>query len=83
MVPAGTAAPRVYYRSAHYYVDFPEAYGKLRYGTSGERMLLCTVTRTLLELKGQDVTFLLGGKNVDTLGHLDLREAFTGQDCAD
>ena len=52
-------------------------------GTSGERMLLCTVTRTLLELKGQDVTFLLGGKNVDTLGHLDLREAFTGQDCAD
>ena len=83
VVPAGTAAPRVYYRSAHYYVDFPEAYGKLRYGTSGERMLLCTVTRTLLELKGQDVTFLLGGKNVDTLGHLDLREAFAGQDCAD
>ena len=29
------------------------------------------------------LTFLLGGKNVDTLGHLDLREAFTGQDCAD
>lgn len=83
LVPKGTAAPKVYLRSGHYYVDMPAAYGKLRYGTSGERMLLCSLTRTLLDLKGQDVTFLLDGKNIETLGHLDLREAFTGSDCAD
>ncbi|MFC4639526.1 GerMN domain-containing protein [Deinococcus hohokamensis] len=83
VVPNGTAAPKVYLRSGHYYVDLPAAYSKLRYGTSGERMLLCSVTRTLLDLKGQDVTFLLDGKNVETLGHLDLREAFAGRDCAD
>lgn len=82
-VPKGTPAPKVYVRGQHYFVDLPAAYGNLRYGTSGERMLLCTITRTLLETRGQDVTFLLNSQNVDTLGHLDLREPFTRQDCAD
>lgn len=82
-VPAGTPVPKVYVRGQHYFVDLPAAYGKLRYGTSGERMLLCTITRTLLETRGQDVTFLLNSQNADTLGHLDLREPFTRQDCAD
>ncbi|GAA5531788.1 GerMN domain-containing protein [Deinococcus aluminii] len=83
LVPDGTAAPKVWVRGPHYYVNLPETYLKLRYGTSGERMLLCTLTRTLLEKGGQDVTFLVGGKNVDTLGHLDVREPYTRQDCAD
>lgn len=83
VVPAGTPAPRVYVRGVHYYVDLPAAYSKLNYGTSGERVLLCSLTRTLLEKRGQDVTFLLEGKNIETLGHLDLRDAFTRQDCMD
>lgn len=83
LVPQGTPAPKVWVRGGHYYVNLPAAYGKLRYGTSGERMLLCTLSRTLLETRGQDVTFLVDGKNVDTLGHLDVREPYTRQDCAD
>ncbi|GAA5512037.1 hypothetical protein Dcar01_00751 [Deinococcus carri] len=83
LVPEGTAAPKAWVRGQHYYVNLPAAYQKLRYGTSGERMLLCTLTRTLLEKGGQDVTFLVEGKNVDTLGHLDVREPYTRQDCAD
>lgn len=83
VVPAGTPAPRIYVRGVHYYVDLPPAYGKLNYGTSGERVLLCSLTRTLLEKRGQDVTFMLDGKNIETLGHLDLRDAFTRNDCLD
>ncbi|WP_232337549.1 GerMN domain-containing protein [Deinococcus arboris] len=83
VVPAGSVPPKIYLRGQHFYVDLPEAYGALRYGTSGERMLLCTLTRTLLEDRGQDVTFLLNGQRVETLGHLDLREPFTRQDCTD
>lgn len=83
VVPKGTPAPRVWLRGVHYYVNLPAAYPKLKYGTSGERMLLCTLARTLLETRGQDVTFLVNGQNADTLGHLDLREPYTRQDCAD
>ncbi|EYB68361.1 hypothetical protein DEIPH_ctg025orf0244 [Deinococcus phoenicis] len=83
LVPEGTAAPKLWIRGQHYYVNLPAAYQKLRYGTSGERMLLCTLTRTLLDTRGQDVTFLVEGQNVDTLGHLDVREPYTRQDCAD
>ncbi|WP_309571170.1 GerMN domain-containing protein [Deinococcus sp.] len=82
-VPRGTAPPKVYVRGLHYYVDLPAAYGNLRYGSSGERMLLCTITRTLLDTRGQDVSFVLNGQPVETLGHMDLREPFTHQDCAD
>ncbi|WP_216318041.1 GerMN domain-containing protein [Deinococcus aestuarii] len=83
VVPKGTPAPRVWLRGGHYYVNLPAAYQGLKYGTSGERMLLCTLARTLLETRGQDVTFLVNGQNADTLGHLDLREPYTRQDCAD
>lgn len=83
LVPGGTEAPKVWVRGPHYYVNLPGSYKKLRYGTSGERMLLCTLTLTLLETRGQDVTFLVDGQNVDTLGHLDVREPYTRQDCAD
>lgn len=83
VVSKGTPAPKVYVRAQHYFVDLPAPYGNLRYGTSGERMLLCTITRTLLESRGQNVTFILNGKSVETLGHMDLREPFTRQDCTD
>ena len=79
----GTPSPKVYLRGQHYYVDLPEAYTKLRYGASGERMLLCTLTRTLIEQKGQDVTFLVAGQNVEALGRMDLTQPFTASDCAD
>ena len=83
VVPKGTPAPRVYVRGLHYYVDLPAAYTKLNYGTSGERMLLCSLTRTLLEKHGQDVTFLIDGEARESLGRLDLNDAFTRQDCQD
>ncbi|ALW89520.1 sporulation/spore germination protein [Deinococcus actinosclerus] len=83
VVPTGTPSPKVYLRGQHYYVDLPDAYTKLRYGASGERMLLCTLTRTLLEQKGQDVTFLVAGQGVEALGRMDLTQPFTAGDCAD
>lgn len=83
VVPKGSDAPNVWRRGTHHYVNLPADYLTLRYGTSGERMLLCTLTRTLLEGGGQDVTFLVDGKNVETLWHLDLREPYRAQDCAD
>ncbi|SMB92253.1 GerMN domain-containing protein [Deinococcus hopiensis] len=82
-VPKGTPAPKVWLRGQHAYINLPEGYRNLRYGTSGERMLLCTLVRTLLEARGQDVTFLLGGKNTDVLVRMDLGEPYTRQDCTD
>lgn len=82
-VPKGTPPPKVYVRGLHYFVDLPASYAQLRYGTSGTRMLLCTITRTLLDTRGQDVSFVLNGQVVETLGQIDLREPFTRQDCAD
>lgn len=83
VVPKGTPAPRVYVRGLHYYVDLPPAYTKLNYGSSGERMLVCSITRTLLDKRGQDVTFLVAGQDADTLGRIDLSQSFTRQDCQD
>lgn len=81
VVPVGTAAPQVFLRAPHFFVNLPAEYANLKYGTSGERMLICSITRTLLEQRGETVTFLVSGKNVDTLNHLDLRKAFTRKDC--
>lgn len=83
VVPKGTDAPKVYLRGQHYFVDLPGAYAGLRYGASGERMLLCTLTRTLLEERGQDVTFILNGQPAELLGRMDLTEPYTRGDCAD
>ena len=83
VVPEGTPAPKVWLRGPHAYVNLPESYRNLRYGTSGERMLLCTLVRTLLESRGQDVTFLVNGKNADILSRMDLSEPYTRQDCTD
>ena len=59
-------------------------YKAYNYGVSGERMLLCSLTRTLLEQRGKDVMFLLAGKNVGTLlGHADLHAPYAREDCSD
>lgn len=84
VVPARAPVPRVWLRGDHFVVNLPASYAGLNYGTSGEHMLLCSLTRTLLEQRGKDVTFLLSGRNVQTLlGHADLRTPYTREDCPD
>jgi len=84
VLPKGSAAPTVWMRGDHFVVDLPQAYTNLNYGVSGERMLLCTLTRTLLEQRGKDVMFLVGGRNADTLlGHADLHAPYAREDCSD
>lgn len=82
-LPEGAELPQVWARGEHFFVNFPPSYAQLNYGTSGENMLICSVANTLLDLRGaRDVTFLVGGKNVETLlGHLDLRDPYTKADC--
>lgn len=82
-LPQGGEVPQVWLRGEHAFVNLPASYTKLNYGTSGENMLICTVVNTLLGLPGtRDVTFLVAGKNADTLlGHLDLRDPYTKEDC--
>lgn len=83
-VPRGSAVPTVMLRGDHFVVDLPSGYAALNYGVAGERMLLCSLTRTLLEERGKDVMFLVAGKNVDTLlGHADLHAPYAREDCAD
>ncbi|WP_424949207.1 GerMN domain-containing protein [Deinococcus sp.] len=83
-VPKGSAAPMVMLRGEHFVVDLPASYAALNYGVAGERMLLCSLTRTLLEQRGKDVMFLVNGKNADTLlGHADLHAPYAREDCAD
>lgn len=82
-VPKGSAAPGVWLRGEHFVVDLPANYTRFNYGVSGERMLLCSLARTLLEQRGKDVMFLIGGRNADTLlGHADLRAPYAREDCA-
>lgn len=81
VLPSKAQIPQVYLRGQHFIVNLPSNYTKLNYGSSAERMLICTLTRTLLDISGKDVYFLLGGKSVDALRHIDLREPFTAQDC--
>ncbi len=84
VVPAGSVTPQVWLRGQHYIVNLPGSYAKLNYGLSGEHMIICSLTRTLLERSGQDVSFLVGGKNVPTLlGHLNISRAYTKADCPD
>lgn len=83
-VPRGSAVPTVMLRGEHFVVNLPASYAQLNYGVSGERMLLCSLTRTLLEQRGKDVMFLLAGKNADTLlGHADLHAPYAREDCSD
>lgn len=83
-VPRGSAVPTVMLRGDHFVVNLPASYAQLNYGVSGERMLLCSLTRTLLEQRGKDVMFLVAGKNADTLlGHADLHAPYAREDCSD
>ncbi|MFC6617113.1 GerMN domain-containing protein [Deinococcus radiophilus] len=83
LVPADVPAPNVWLRSDNYFVSLPEAYRSLGYSVSAEHLMLCSITLTLLENDGLDVTFLVEGKNVSTIGHMDLRQPLTRQDCLD
>jgi hypothetical protein len=84
VVPRTAAVPTVMLRGEHFVVNLPTSYAALNYGVAGERMLLCSLTRTLLEQRGKDVMFLVGGKNADTLlGHADLHAPYAREDCAD
>lgn len=84
VVPRDAAIPTVMLRGEHFVVNLPTSYAALNYGVAGERMLLCSLVRTLLEQRGKDVMFLVGGKNADTLlGHADLHAPYAREDCAD
>ena len=82
-VPAKLPVPRVWLRGDNYFVSLPAAYRDLGYSVSGEYLMLCSMTRTLLEKQGLDVTFLVEGKNVTTIGQVDLRQPLNRQDCKD
>lgn len=84
VIPQGSAAPDVWVRGPHFYVNLPASYGQFNYGVSGERMILCSLTRTLLGKTGQDVLFLVGGQSAPTLlGHMDLTRPYGKADCQD
>jgi len=83
-VPQGSAVPDVWVRGVHFYVNLPTSYTQFNYGVSGERMVICSLTRTLLEQSGKDVMFLVGAQSSPTLlGHMDLTRPYTKADCAD
>lgn len=82
-VPSETPVPRVWLRGDNYFVSLPAEYRTLGYSVSGEYLMLCSITRTLLENQGLDVTFLVEGKNEATIGQVDLRQPLTRQDCKD
>ncbi|MFC4453349.1 GerMN domain-containing protein [Deinococcus sonorensis] len=84
VVPKGSKVPQVWLRGEHFVVNLPQNYTQLNYGSSGERMLICSLTRTLLEQRGKDVMFLVGGQNASTLlGHADLSSPYAREDCAE
>lgn len=82
VVPPDSEVPKVWLRGDHFLVDLPASYTRLNYGTTGEQMVLCTITQTLLSQRGTDVKFLLAGKDTTTLlGHLDLQSPYTRAEC--
>jgi spore germination protein GerM len=84
VIPKGSVVPQVWLRGEHFVVNLPASFSGLNYGVSGERMLICSLTRTLLEQRGKDVMFLMDGKNTDTLlGHADLHAPYAREDCSD
>lgn len=80
LVPVGSPPPTVFLRDGTAYVDLPPAYAKLNYGTVAEDNLIYGIAATLLEFKTVSaVQFLLGGKDVLSLGHLSLVDPFKRQ----
>jgi len=76
--------PTVFLRSGYFFVDLPSNWRALGYGGSGETVLLCAITRTLLGLGDyKGVSFTVGGQASETLmGHVDLTEPFTLETCS-
>lgn len=72
-------APALFLREGHYFVNLPALPGDL--GPAGELGTLCALTRTLLDLGGSDVTFLLNGESVPALNYVATDEPFGAADC--
>ncbi|RIH87822.1 Sporulation and spore germination [Meiothermus luteus] len=77
LVPAGSPTPTVFLRDGTAIVDLPRSYANLGFGAAGESLLIYGIANTLLEFKEvQQVRFLLGGQEVESLGHLSLLDPF-------
>lgn len=83
-LPKTEDTPTVFTREGHYYVNLPASWQKQNFGSTAELLLVCTITRTLLDLNPHnlDVVFMVDGKTVESLaGHVDLRNAFDRESC--
>ncbi|WP_034334574.1 GerMN domain-containing protein [Deinococcus misasensis] len=83
-LPKTGEVPDVFTREGHYYVNLPAAWKNQTFGSTSELLLVCTITRTLLDLNPNnlDVAFMVDGKTVESLaGHVDLRNAFNRESC--
>jgi len=80
LVPAGTPVPTLFLRDNLALVDLPGSYSKLNFDIARENALIYGIASTLLEFKEVEaVKFLLGGKEVESLGHLSLLDPFKRQ----
>ncbi|WP_018466192.1 GerMN domain-containing protein [Calidithermus timidus] len=78
IAPVGLAVPEVYLYGDVAVVNLPAEYGQLRQGSAAEAMLIYGMAYTLLDFpQVGSVRFLLGGKEVESLGHLSLLEPIT------
>lgn len=75
IVPEGFPSPTVFVHGKIAYVDLPDEYAHLGYGTTGETLLVYGMAYTLLDQGPvEEVRFLLKGQPATTLGHLSLLE---------
>jgi len=75
IVPSGFPPPTVFVRGTTAYVDLPERYGRLGYGTTGETLLVYGMAYTVLDQGPvEEVRYLYRGQPAATLGHLSLLE---------
>lgn len=83
LVPSNMPVPTLFVRSKHFFLDIPKEWRKLSLGFGGELILLCGMTRTLLDLGDyRDVMFTVGGQPATTLlGHVNLMEPLDAQSC--
>lgn len=77
--PPFERTPALFLREGHYFVNLPGVPDDL--GPAGEFGQLCALTRTLLDLGGSDVTFLVNGESVPALKHVATDEPFRAGDC--
>jgi hypothetical protein len=83
LVPQDAGTPTVYVRKDTVYVDIPQEWQTYELGLSGETLLYCGLSSTLLELQGAgSVQYLLNGKPVATIGgNLETLAPYTKDTC--